>query len=1168
MFARGPAVALGNSGENMIRNFARSTRWLCIFTLPVLIGLLSLRTMAQDATGRVLGVITDPSGSVVPKAKVTVSNVDTGVSNTTTSADDGSYQVLLLPIGNYRVTAEAQGFRKAVTSAQQLEINQSLKIDIKLEVGSTSDTIQVEANASGVETVTSTIANSVTAAQIVSAPLNGRNVMDLAALMPGVVTTSTTTTSGLTDSRTGVPSFSIAGGRPDSITFLMDGGVNNDLLNNGLVLNPNPDAIEEFKVLTSNYNAEYGRNAGGIISVVSRSGTSSFHGSAYDFVRNGDFNANSFFNNEAGLPVDPLRRNQFGATIGGPLIIPKVLHRDSNRLFFFVAYQGQRQTDLTTTAKVNVFTPAELTGDFSHGNATGTGPDSKVVAFLQKYPYYQGNPNLAAQGIIDPARINPISTNYIKAGLIPTSATGFLFSEGAAVDNRDELTEKIDTVITQSDRLTLTLGSSRNPVVNPFAGANVPGYPDNYLANHYSATLAYTKTLSPNMVNEFRLSAQRNNLLNSVPAAKLPTATQLGIKQISDDPTGPPNLSFTSMNTGFSVQGPTAEIDNTYNWNDTFTWTKGRHGIKAGFNYTPYQNNTVYDFYVNGTYYFYGTSGGNYSQNDLADFLLGLADEYYQAPRAPSNIRTYNVGGFLQDEWKMRKNLTVTLGVRYEYSSPKKDLQGRSFSIEPGQQSTRFPNAPLGLMFPGDPNTPVGSNFPDKNDWAPRFGFAWDPKGNGKMSIRGGFGVFYDILKGEDNLQFNGQTPFFAASDLYFNPLTSNPTTPATNLSDPFGNLGQRNPFPSTPPPSNTNWAAAGFLPVGSGGVYYVDPHLRTPYIYQYNLSIQREIAHNTTASIAYLGSDSHKLTSLVDTDPMVLGTTTRVLNTQPGVAPGTFAYTDTFKNVGSANYNGLALGLTRRGSEVKYFGSLSYQLSYTFSKSIDNVSGFRSSSSSVPPYSWNQLRGVSDFDVPHYVAASGAWELPFAQAWSSGPKQLTRGWRLYPVYTYRAGLPLRVSAGLSRTVTKAGPAADGDPQKVQANLISPINFFSPETYHAASTGRVGNFYFDPSAFERASLVALYNNNAAVTNPALRTYGTLGRNAFRGPSLANLNLSMGKETFLYSERVRLEIKADFFNVLNHTQFENPSTSITSSLFGQVSQTFTPRIIQLSARFSF
>ncbi len=621
------------------------------------------------------------------------------------------------------------------------------------------------------------------------------------------------------------------------------------------------------------------------------------------------------------------------------------------------------------------------------------------------------------------------------------------------------------------------------------------------------------------------------------------------------------------MAVGYSVQGPTALIDNTYTWSDTISWNKGKHNFKGGFSYTPYQNNTAYDFYVNGEFAFYGTGGGSFSQNDKADFLLGLPDEYQQFGRAPSNIRTYNIAGFFQDEWKVRRNLTLTLGIRYEYSSPKRDTQGRSFSLGLGQQSTVFTGAPKGLLFPGDANAPTGSNFPDKNDWAPRFGFAWDPKGDGKMSIRGGFGVFYDILKGEDNLQFNGQAPFFGYADLFFDPLSGNPTKQSNYLTDPFGATGQPNSFPSRPPPRNLDFNAAGDLPFGGGGVYFVDPHLRTPYVYQYNLSVQREILHDTTLEVSYIGSDSHKLTGLVDANPFILGTKARLFNAQPGVPSSSFSYLDLFANVGSANYNSMAVGISKRYSDTRFLGNLAYQLSYTYGHSIDNESGFRSSTSRVPAYNWNRFRASSDFDLTHYAAISGTWELPFAKAWEQGPKVLTRGWTLYPIITYRSGVPLDVTAGLSRSRTAVGPSGVGDSSSVRANLINQMTFFEPSTSQTVG-GRKGNYYFDPSAFERASLNSLQSSGAAATNAALRTYGTLGRNAFRGPDRANFDIAVTKNLYVYKESARVEIRADCFNCFNHAEFNNPSVSITSSLFGQISTTAEPRIVQVAARFIF
>jgi hypothetical protein len=1118
--------------------------------------LFTTLAVCQDATGRVAGTVTDPSGAVISGAKVTVTNAATDVSRETTTGTDGAYQVLQVPIGDYRVAAEAPGFRRTVTSDSPLRINETLHIDVKLEVGATTETIQVEALAAGVETVNSTLGSSVTSRPIVEMPLNGRNVLDLALLQPGVVPAS--------DAAGGAGNFNIAGGRQDSVAFLLDGGTNNNLLNNGVVYNPNPDSVQEFRILTSNYNAEFGRNAGGVVSVVTKTGSNHFHGTAYDFIRNDAFNANSFFNNAGGLPKEILKRNQFGGTLGGPVILPKIVN-GHDKFFFFVSYQGQRQTALQTGAKTQTYTPAELNGDFSQTNSGA--PDPGVVQYLQQFPYFQPNPALAAQGIIDPSRIDPVAQNYIKANLVPTSASGFLIPQSGATDDNNELTGKVDYHITQKDVLTVTLGGRRGSILNPFSFATVSGYPITTSTNNYFGNVAYTRTITPNIINEFRFTAQRNNNLQSVPGSKLPNNSELGIGTTPDNPTGPPNISLASgLAIGFSVQGPTNLIDNTYTWSDVFTWVKGKHALKQGFWYTPYQNNTIYDFYVNGNFFFSGATGngGIGSGNDRADFLLGLPDEYLQFGAAPSNIRSHNLGFFWQDEWRVSPKLTLTLGIRYEYSSPKLDLQSRSFSLLMGQQSTVFPNAPLGLLFPGDANAPRGSNFPDKNDWAPRFGFAYAP--TPKTSVRGGFGVFYDVLKAEDNLQYNGQAPFFGFADLFPNPLDpANPPSAALNyLSDPFGATGQPNPFPSKPPAKNLDFDAAGFLPFGGGGVYFVDPHLRTPYIYQYNLSLQRELTHNLVAEVSYVGSDSHKLTGLYDSNPFILGTTTRIYNTQPGVPSYGFSYLDTFANVGSAHFNSMQSSLTKRPGETKYLGTTYFTLAWTYGRSIDNVSGFRTNTGRVPYYNWNQFRADSDFDLRHYVVFSGGWDLPFDRAWSSGPRLLTTGWSLSPIITYRTGQPLDIRANISRARTRPGPSAAGDASLVRVNLVSPPVYYDPHTAQTLS-GNTGNFWMDPASFSSDAFFA--DGFDPVNNPSQRTYGSLGRNALRGPGRANVDLSIAKNTKI-TERMAFQIRADFFNLLNHTEFGNPDTTFTDGTFGQISTTAAPRIIQLAGRLTF
>ena len=428
-----------------MQNFTRFIRWQCVWSLLGALVLFSLPMAAQETVGRVIGVVTDPSGSVVPRAKVTVTNVDTGANSETNTGPDGSYQVLLLPIGTYRVSAEAQGFRKSVTSAQKLEINQSLKIDVKLEVGATSETVQVEANASGVETVVATLGSVISGSQISEAPLDGRNVFDLATLLPGVIPAQ----DGGSHAH-----FNVAGGRGDSVTYLLDGAMNNDLLSNDYVANPNPDAVEEFRILTSNYNAEYGRNGAGIVSVVTKGGTNEFHGVLFEYIRNNDFNANSFFNNQQSIPKDILKRNQFGAEIGGPVWIPKVFN-GRNRLFFMTSWQSQRLTGLLTNGEVTVFTPAELQGrllPFRPQRRTGS-EGGQLSAGIPIFPA-ESDPGGGRHHRSN--QDQPRSQNYIKANLIPSSPTGTLFQQGPTLNNNDEITERVDIVASANDRISLT----------------------------------------------------------------------------------------------------------------------------------------------------------------------------------------------------------------------------------------------------------------------------------------------------------------------------------------------------------------------------------------------------------------------------------------------------------------------------------------------------------------------------------------------------------------------------------------------------------------------------------------------------------------------------------------------------------------------------------------
>jgi len=1175
---------------------------------------------AQDAVGRIFGTVYDQQGLVVPEVRITVTNTATQETRVATTNKEGTFQLLALPIGNYKVTAEHAGFRRVNSAEQKLLINQALRIDFKMEVGAESQTIDVGAQAAPVETVNPTLGQSITGRALTNMPLNGRDMLDLALLQPGVTESN--------DDNAGAGNYSIAGGRTDSVTFLLDGGNNNDLLDNSNVLDPNPDAIAEFRILTSDYTAEYGRNGGGIISIVTKSGSNQIHGSAFEYIRNRVFDANDYFAKQQGLPRLDLKRNQFGATLGGPIA--------KDKAFFFLAYQGQRQVQAYPLIDSPVYTKQELGGDFSQ--AANGNPDPGVASFLEFNSFFQPNHALAAEAIIDPAKIDPIAQAYIKAGLIPTAPNGLLSTTLTAEDNRNELTSKFDLNLNAKDKLSATIGLNRagDPyagTLNPNPAASVPGFPSTNKKNYYFVNLAYTRFFTPTLLNEFHFVVHRTNFLSDQPANKLPTGPDLGIDIAPDLATGPTNIFFDNgFLIGPSENGPTRYVENTFSWTDALSWTRGKHNWKFGAGFSPYQQNLLYGYYLNGELDFYsGEDAG--SGNDYADFLLGVPDAYFQNALAPSNIRSKSTYVFGQDEWHVRKNLVLTLGLRYEYNTPKFDTEGRSFSVIPGLQSQRFPYAPPGLVFPGDAGAPKGTNFPDKKNFAPRFGFAWDPTGSGKTSLRGGVGIFYDILKGEDNLQFNGQPPFVGSAGLFFNSPNFLPpaceyanngcpvTAPLTYMSHPFQNacnydlngdctsLGVANTFPSKLPASNIDFTP--FLPVNTtGAIYLDDPHLRTPYVYQYNLSLQRNLVADTVLEANYVGSTGRGLTSLKDIDPMVPGSTNRLLNGSSGNCGNVlgivcYGALPEFQNVSNANYNALEASLTRQPKDSR-LGTVYYTLAYTYGHNIDNASGFEQRNSAVPTYSPRLFYASGDSDVRHRISLSGGWDLPIDRVWAMAPKRLTKGWSIYPIFTYRTGFPFDISAQLPDYTDPLNPGSSGagDPAISRAAMVAPIRTLDPRkvrTIDEISYGTnpitggcqittqavSGNFIFDPNSF---SNVPLENSNYfdggtpnpcfpqvdPVNNPADRTYG-LNRNVLRGPTLTNLDIALAKTTSI-TERCKLEFRAEFFNALNHPEFGQPTllngaANIESPTFGQITNTgtfrgATPRIGQFALRLTF
>lgn len=1105
------------------------------FLIAALLVAFSSYLAAQDATGRIVGTVTDRTGAVVPGAHIVITNAETHSVRETVTDATGFYQVLALPIGNYTVAADHKGFNPVNTNSSKLEINQSLRIDIRLEVGTKTETVTVDSTATTVETINPTMGSTISDRSVQDLPLNGRNVLDLALLQPGVLPADNPNNLSATSATMG---FSISGGRNDSNTFILDGGANNDLLDNGVVYNPNPDAVQEFKVLTSNFTAEYGRNGGGIVTVVTKSGTNALHGSAYEYNRNDAYNANDFFSNFNNQPRGVLKRNQFGGTIGGPFM--------KDKFFFFGSYEGQRQSQLLPSGQVTVLTSQEAQGDFSQS------PNQAAIAsFLQANPFFQPNAALAAQGIIDPTKFDPVAKAYLQAGLIPVGSSSTASFQNPAQNDYDEMTGKFDFDLSGKDHFTTTLGRFHNNQLNPGPGA-IPGFNSTNDNHREFVHFAYTRIISPTALNEFHASAQRNDTLQFKPASTQPVPSALGINITPDLPTGPSRLDFPGVLVGFSIQGPSRLVSNTFNFSDTVSWTRGKHTMKFGGSFIAFQNNQVFDFIGNGLFDFGDTNGAG---DPFANFLVGLPADFLQFPAAPSNIRGKSTFVFGQDEWHVRPNLVLTLGLRYEYSTPKSDTFNRTFDVIPGQQSTVFPGAPVGLVFPGDKGAPNGANFPDRNDFAPRFGFAWQPFNDSKTSVRGGFGVFYDVLKAEDNFQFNGQVPFASAAAFGFPDSTGGPFN---FMSDPYGSTGSPNPFPTKPIDHSANFFNT-FGTFGGGGVFFVDPHLRTPYTYQFNLGIEHEIARKTVVEAAYVGSLSRKLTALRDINPFDPATLSnpfpqRILNETPGNVladantDGSFGFLNEFTNTANASYNALQLSLKKQTSSTR-FGTTYFTLSYTYAHSIDDASGFRQFNSNTSALDPHIFRASSDFDVRHFLVFSGGWDLPF----NRGPKALVQGWSLYPIFFWRTGYPLTATAGGFTENFDPGPSGAGDGALANADLNGPIHYVDPRQPHSFNSTS-GLYFLDPTVFSDVP-----------TAP----YGTAPRNVIRAPGRTNLDLTLAKVTPLYKDRAKLELRVDAFNIFNHTQFSNFDTNAADgSTFGQVTQAYAPRILQLAAHIRF
>jgi hypothetical protein len=1088
----------------------------------VLLGIASLAN--GQGLGELAGAIADPSGGAVAGAKVTAIEVGTGFERSAISNADGFYSIPSLRPAEYKLTVDAVGFRPFSATNISLQADQRAAVNVKLELGSVTESVSISANAAQVDTSTSTIKQVVDQRQIVELPLNGRNAATLTLLVPGAINApSNGADQGQTKTFPGAVTISTNGSRQFQTSYRLDGGNNMDEYTNLNAPFPFPDALQEFSVQTSNYSAEYGQNAGGVVNIITKSGTNGVHGDLFEFVRNAEFNARNFF----AAKRDQLKRNQYGGTIGGPVLIPKV-YNGKDRTFFFFGYQRTPIRNLQGAQSAFVPTPANLAGDFSaildaNSPANPLKKATVVIDPLTGQPF-PGNR-------IPVSRFDPASLAVMKY-LPQGAADGSLFFAKPIVQDFSEYVVKIDHSLGVNDKFTGRYYAAQFDNKGIYSPANILTYTDRAAILSQNALIQETHIFRPNLLNDWRFNYARENAGRG-PAEGVPNVNDFGVQMYQ-----PPDKALEGISvTGFFNIGdspPARFVRNNFTLSDDVRWVKGDHSFAFGFHGELSRVDLDNQFLRSGTFGF-TSDVTNYA---VASFLLGKLRTFRQGAGEFKNNRNTFLGFYAQDNYRVNRRLTINLGLRYEPIFVWNEVRGRVEQFRPdayarGEVSKMYPNAPPGLFFPGDAGVPERGLRANLTGWMPRVGFAYDLFGDGKTSLRAGSGIFYDSRQsGIINNRFADVTPF--SPQLTF-------TDPKGSFSNPY--LGITNPFPSPfPAPSNSVFP----LPVL---VITYEPTGRytPPVVYNWNLAIEHQFPGQWIGRAAFVGSHSSHLTEAVELNPAVY-TPGSTLSTDQRRFFKNFQNISLGSQAGNSTYNSLQLSTEKRLSR-----GITLQANYTWAKSLDNLpvnasaGGPSDGNSFVYPWYFKNAnlldRGPSDFDHRHRFVISYVWQLPALKAQNALVRGVLGDWQLTGVFQAQSGGPITINAGRDQSQTGLG--------RDRAVI----------TGQAYGTGACKNTapcvdYFDPTSF------AL---------PATGEFGNLGKGALRGPNLMIWDTGFFKN-FPVRENWKFQFRAEFFNVLNRVNLNdliNPTTNtISSGGFGSIRGAGDPRIGQLALKLFF
>ena len=1077
----------------------------CLALAPAL--LIAAAAAGQTATASLRGVVTDATGAVVPGAEVVLTDPGTAQQHSQRTDDHGEFSFQQVFVGDYRVEVHSPGFSQWIETGLHLDVGNQSQIAVRLVPASTEQTVQVNANTARLQTNEIAQGAVIGEHDIASLPLNGRNFTQLGILQPGVRAASASLTVMGGFRRAG-QNYEVNGQRPESNTFLVDGMRDVNRMDGGMAFRPPADSMAEFRILTATAPAEFGFTNGGITTIVTRSGTNHLHGTAYDFFRNDVLNANNTF----APRKERMRQNQYGLTAGGPIL------RDHAWIFGY--FEGLRSAQDMTHGTV-VPTLAERAGDFS--------ADAPILLNSTRAPYPN---NFAGQ-------INPITARYLQFFPAPNSPVNPHLAQttNLARFNSDQGGAKFDWLVRDKDVPSARYSYSTLEFRDPYSelGADVPGFPVGYFTNTHLGGLTETHTFSAHTVLTANASFFQNHIvLDKRFSGFSPQSFGFTYASTRAEGTGAPLIQLQGYsNVGDPIINPRDTVEDNYAITANLSHTQGKHAASIGGQYRILQLNGYQSNFASGTFSF--TVQG-LTNNSLANFLLGRPDIFTQAGGDfTRDLRGWELAVYAQDEYRVSPRFTLNYGVRYEITTPFRDIHKRLMAWAPGRQSAVHPNAPTGLLFPGDAGIPDTIAPVFKGDVMPRIGFAWDPRGGSQTVVRAAYGIFVDQL-----LNGVGMPMRFATSSL-----------PSVVVRTLTGNINYTDPTAGIVNPYAPGQFA---LPAST---FTIDSGIRPPYTQDWNLTVDQGIG-GQVLSLGYIGSKGTRLPRLVESNPALYqpGATLansgrRRLYSACTLTAGTCQLGTAGLVYGNANssFHSAQVSLTRRGAP-----SLNYTLAYTWSKDLDYASSLHMSG----PAPWLMLGeldiaqnqqnlkaeyGRSLFDARHRFAGSLVYAIPFARNLSGAPRALLNGWQISGLLALNSSTPFTVydSANVSLQAPHPGVSGMfGD----RPNVVGNPNRGAPHTVSQ---------WISRSAFQRLDPVRDAGQ-----------FGNERRNSIDGPAFGSLDASLEK-TVSFTETTQLRFSAQAFNVTNHVNLITPIDDINSPVFGQIVEAQPPRVLQFALK---